>query len=576
MERLAWSRWGVLPALGITMGLVAACGGGGEGQGKSPPSNVSPDEEVAVGITLDPPGTVEGTNRIALSWRTEGAPTTFRVFVQRAAGEAFVAATDAVTGNATAQFARGAAWAYDWPTARVRVRACDAQQRCADSNEQPLLDALAGGLVKLRSDPLPENGGYYDRLAFSHDGSTLSLGTTPIVTLLRAGDGRWAQDDTALPRRGERFALSGDGNTLAVGLYDHRGTVGGVGAPEEEPPPGPDSLAESRGAVAVYVRVGGAWQQQTFVKADVPTDREFFGWNVALSGNGNHMAVSTQAEGDARIYLYERQAGVWRFAWQFRKGPFRLFDSGPAAISADGRTIAVRTYRWYVIDNPGGYGDGDQVFRNMVQIYRQCTCSESWELAAEFESPRDSGTPLGSDDDYAGTLSLSADGKTLAVGAGEDDGGAGDDGTGPNQESRNSGAVYIFGEGPGRRWERRAFIKTSTAPPWDYFGSHVQLRADGRAFVASACGQLAQAPGLRRLHRAGALPPDVSECGPGGNFYVFEEDGGGRWRQTAAALVSDFNRNVGKMGASADLETIGVQTFTLTSPVTGRYDTAIY
>lgn len=579
MESLARSRWCHIAATGVAAWLVVACGGGGDGQGAVPRSVVSPDEAVAVGITLDPPGTVEGTNRIALTWRSEGAPTSFDVFVQSAEGEAFVAVTDAVAGGDAAQFARGAAWHYDWPTARVRVRACDAQQRCADSNEQPLLDALAGGVVKLLPDPLPQDGGYHRQFYFSRDGSTLGRANGPLSMFVRASDARWAQDATAPARSSESSALSGDGRTLAIGLPDHRGTVGGIGAPEAEPPPGPDPTAQSRGAVAVYVRdAAGAWQQQSFLKADVPTDRDNFGRNVVLSGDGNRMAVGASGTAGTKIYLYEREAGVWRLAWQFRNRLQRNLDTDTMAVSADGRTIAVRVYGYRVVDNPGGYGDGDQIPMSMLHVYRQCACNEGWELAAEFESKRNSGTPLGSDDAYASALSLSADGRTLAVGAAEDSGSGGpaDDGTRPNQASPRSGAVYVYGEGANRRWERRAFIKTSAALPRDYFGGHVQLRADGRALVASACGLLANAPGLRRLHRADALPPGA-DCSFGANFYVFEQDGEGQWKHSAAALVPAAQHWSAQMRASADLTTIGVQTFTVTPPAsTGAYGTAVY
>ena len=243
MEEPARNRSRDVAAIGIAAWLVAACGGG-EGQGDRPPSIVSPEHEVAVSITLDPPGTVEGTNRIALTWRVDGAPTTFDVFVRHAADEEFVAITDAAVENDAAQFARGAAWRYDWPTASVRVRACDAQQRCADSNEQPLLEALANGVVKLRAEPLPTNVGAYGRFGFSSDGNTLNLASEPLSAFHRGTDGRWTQDDTVPARSGGHPFFSGDGNTLAIGLPYHRGTVGGIGAPEEEPPP--DSAPEFR------------------------------------------------------------------------------------------------------------------------------------------------------------------------------------------------------------------------------------------------------------------------------------------------------------------------------------------
>ena len=98
----------------------------------------------------------------------------------------------------------------------------------------------------------------------------------------------------------------------------------------------------------------------------------------------------------------------------------------------------------------------------------------------------------------------------------------------------------------------------------------MKLRADGRAFVASACGKVANAPGVRRLHRADALQIDEGSCFDGSNFYVFEVDEEGRWRHTAAALVPNAMWAYAMTTASADLQTIGVQTFT------GMYVTAVY
>lgn len=542
--------------------LLAACGGGGSDG--SPPESPSGghDGAVPINIELDAPRVVEGTNRIALSWRAQGSPTSFTVFVQRVVGEAFVAVDDAVIGHDAAEFARGAAWRYDWPTARVRVRGCASPTRCAESNSHSLLEVFEAGVQALRPEPEPAASGLYSDFGLDHDGSRLWLSTEPISLFSRSSDGRWTQDDpdTAPARDGNRSALSGDGRTLAIGLPSHRGTVGGIGAPEDEPPPVPDGFTDSRGAVAIYVRdAGGAWQQQTFIKAEVPTDREYFGQQVALSSDGNRLAVSNQGgpdPGDTRVYLYQREGGSWRLAWRFTNRPLRRIQSGPLALSADGRTLAVRASGQINPDQESG-------LLSMVQIFRQCACQQGWELAGEVRSMRDTRTPLGSDDAYARALSLSADGKVLALGAPDDSGRAGDDGTGPNEESPRSGAVYVYAEGADRRWERRAFLKTANAPRQDHLGAHVQLRADGRALLASACGLDAGVAVLRRVHRADAQPPQAEECSGGANFYVFEADAQDRWTHTAAALVPNANTTYGLVRASADLETIAAQAVTV-------------
>ena len=567
MLPLAVSHWrdAAARAFATAFGLLlAACGGGGSDG--SPPETASGGHDGAapISIELEAPRVVEGTNRIALSWRAQGSPTSFTVFVQRVAGEAFVAVDDAVIGQDAAQFARGAAWRYDWPTARVRVRGCASPTRCAESNSHPLLEVFEAGVLALRPEPEPAASGMYSDFGLDHDGSRLWLSTQPISLFGRSSDGRWTQDapDMAPARDGNRSALSGDGRTLAIGLPSHRGTVGGIGAPEDEPPPGNDFVSDNRGAVAVYVRdAAGSWQQQTFIKAETPMDGEYFGSQVALSHDGNRMAVSSPGGGTrnpTRVYLYRRDGGVWQLAWRFENRPQLYLQGAPLALSADGRTLAMPAAFQVIADDPGG------PIRSLVHVYRQCACQQGWELAAEFRSMRDTRTPLGSDDAYARALSLSADGKVLALGAPDDSGAAGDDGTGPNEESPRSGAVYIYAEGADRRWERRAFLKTATAPVQDHLGAHVQLRADGRALMASACGRAAGLAGLRRVHRAEAQPPQAEDCALGTNFYVFESDAQGQWTHTAAGLVPTAIPFYGHVRASADLETIAAQQQTVT------------
>jgi hypothetical protein len=122
-------------------------------------------------IALNPPATVGQSNRIGLTWQAQGGQTSFTVFVQRAAGEAFEA-VDAVVAGQSAQFSRGAAYRLDFPTARVRVRGCIDANQCVDSNEQPLVDALLGGLTQLSADPF---GKSFSGVVLSADGNTLAV-----------------------------------------------------------------------------------------------------------------------------------------------------------------------------------------------------------------------------------------------------------------------------------------------------------------------------------------------------------------------------------------------------------------
>jgi hypothetical protein len=56
------------------------------------------------------------------------------------------------------------------------------------------------------------------------------------------------------------------------------------------------NAADGAGAVYVFARNGGVWTQQAYVKASNTGASDTFGFSVALSGDGNTLAVSAYAE----------------------------------------------------------------------------------------------------------------------------------------------------------------------------------------------------------------------------------------------------------------------------------------
>jgi hypothetical protein len=486
------------------------------------------------GIALNPPATVGQSNRIGLTWRASSSLTSFTVFVQRAAGQAFEA-VDAVVSGQSAQFLRGAAYRLDFPTAHVRVRGCIDATQCVDSNEQPLLDALLGGLVQLSAEPV---GSFFSGVVLSADGSTLAVNAAgvfinaqcqtvrgAVVVYQRAVDGQWTPEAElgqsapgTVTFSGVPFALSGDGNTIIVGT------------PE---PPG--------GAIQVFARdAQHNWSRQAFIPnpVTVTPGTQTFGEGIAPSHDGNRIAVATNG---GPTYVFEREAGQWRQAHVIEEGPGILsFPAANIAISADGSSIAVPVF--FQLDSTFA-----------VHVYKACSCADGWQLVAELRSAKPSFKAL--EYGFGHALSFSSDGNTLAVGAGGDPGDASDNGTTMNFGSEASGAVYIFAADDGGTWQRRAFLKARTAPAFDQLGVRVSLSGDGKVLLAGSCGFAANANGLRRNHRAGATvgPPGVdnSRCRFGGSGYVFEADGNGAWSHTAAAIAAPGERaNFGDFSVS--------------------------
>ncbi len=86
-------------------------------------------------------------------------------------------------------------------------------------------------------------------------------------------------------------------------------------------------------------------------------------------------------------------------------------------------------------------------------------------------------------DRFGTAISLSADGKTMAIGA-------------PKESSREvgdededgwseSGAVYVFTQTDGK-WIQHSFLKASNADRFDHFGSEISLSDDGQTLAVSA------------------------------------------------------------------------------------------
>src|SRR5438034_7464473 len=89
---------------------------------------------------------------------------------------------------------------------------------------------------------------------------------------------------------GHGVALSGDGNTLAVGApYESSGAKGINGNQN-------DNSVYSAGAVYVFVLRNNVWSQQAYIKASNPGQSDKFGFVVSLSQDGNTLAVSSPGE----------------------------------------------------------------------------------------------------------------------------------------------------------------------------------------------------------------------------------------------------------------------------------------
>ena len=99
-------------------------------------------------------------------------------------------------------------------------------------------------------------------------------------------------------------------------------------------------------------------------------------------------------------------------------------------------------------------------------------------------------------DRFGGTVSLSTDGNTLAVGTtSEDSNATGINGDQSDNSASRSGAAYVFVRS-GTSWSQQAYIKASNTGTSDQFGGSLSLSGDGNTLVVGASGEDSNATGI--------------------------------------------------------------------------------
>lgn len=243
---------------------------------------------------------------------------------------------------------------------------------------------------------------------------------------------------------GTRTALSADGNTMAIAAIHEGSSASGINGDQT------NNASFRAGAVYVFVRSGDGWVQQAYVKSSYTDPEEVFGWSVALSADGNTLAVAAYREASTDINDPGNNAS-------FSVGAVHVF-------TRSGSTWTQQAY--LKASNPG---QGDHF---------------GWSLA------------------------LSADGHTLAVGAPhENSNTVGVPTSPPNELATESGAVYVFTRDAAGTWAQQAFVKASNAYHFQFFGHSVALSGDGNTLAVGAFGDSsasASNPADRSAVNAGA------------------------------------------------------------------------
>jgi len=319
-------------------------------------------------------------------------------------------------------------------------------------------------------------------VSLSQDGSRIAIGapndggagaSAGDVRVFEWGSGTWSQvgadinGEAPYDVLGSALALSADGTRLAIGG------------------PGNDGNGFEAGHVRVFEENGGVWTQ---LGADIDGEGvgDQSGYSVAISADGNRVVVGAYTNGDGgtdagHVRVYELSGGTWVQLG----GDIDGQDEGDwcgfsVSVSADGTRIAIGSRN----SSANGANSGH------VRVFTYG--SGTW-------------TQIGQDimgessNDLAGrSVSLSADGSRLAIGA------VGDGGVGTN-----AGYVQVY---------------TEIGGTWTQLG--VDIDAEG---AGDACGASVSLSGNGTLQAIGSS--FNSGNGPAaGHARVFREVGG-TWAQ---------------------------------------------
>lgn len=340
-------------------------------------------------------------------------------------------------------------------------------------------------------------------VSISADGNTAVVGgpgygtnNGAIWVYTRSG-GTWTQQGAVLvgtgatggAYQGSAVSISADGNTILLGgYYDNSG----------------------QGAVWVFTRTGGIWTQQgSKLVGTGAIGAAYQGGSVSLSADGNTAIVGGDMDNSdtGAAWVFTRSAGIWTQQGSKLVGigaVGRSWQGCSASISADGNTAIM-----------GGYQDNGDV--GAVWVFTRS--GGTW--TQQGSKLVGTGYINGADGVLQGySVSLSADGNTVIIGAPAD--------------NSDAGAAWIFKRSGGIWTQQGNKLVGTGASGTSYQGTSVSISADGNTAIIG---------GYR-------------DNSPVGAAWVFTRSGG-TWIQQGSKLVGAGSVGAAYQGWSVALSANG-------------------
>ena len=248
---------------------------------------------------------------------------------------------------------------------------------------------------------------------------------------------------------GYSVSISDDGKTIAIGARQEDTGSGII----------------DNGAVYIYKYDGTSWTGEYKIVASDGLSGDEFGYSVAISGDGNSLVVgaplrNSPSNDEGSVYFYEY--GGTGIGWT---GEQRIDD--PRITPSISDRFGDR-FGWSVdISNDGNYAIlGSFNSSGPGEAYMYGLSGGSWTSIQSMTA-----SDGGNTDRFGFSVSITKDGKYIAIGSINEDTGV-----------SNDGAVYIY-KYDGTNWTNEEKIIASDGQQFDRFGNSVSISSDGKYLI---------------------------------------------------------------------------------------------
>lgn len=277
---------------------------------------------------------------------------------------------------------------------------------------------------------------------------------------------------------GRAVAMSGD--TAVVGASAEDSSATGVNGDQTS------NGASDAGAVYVFVRSGGVWSQEAYLKASNTQAFDNFGGAVAVAGdtivvaaqgedsaatgvNGNQADNSANFAGAA--YVFTRSGTAWSQQAYLKASNTGANDRFGYSVAITGDTVVVGAKDEASSATGVNGNQSNNSASGAGAAYVFVRSGTTWTQQAYLKASN-----TGVSDSFG--WSVAAAGDTVVVGAtGEASAATGVNGNQSDNSAFAAGAAYVFVRS-GTTWSQQAYLKASNTGASDSFGSLVAVSGD--------------------------------------------------------------------------------------------------